>query len=193
MPWGTHAYIISARTAERMVLTAELMVERSRLPSDTFHTTSWQLDGEDIKIDHYLSLFYSELTPQTDRQRCRAPPPACVTSLSRLFFCITVQVAYSSTCRWVVFDSTPEVPFRYGNVSWARNGGCQCGCMDMAACAAQGRAPVWGMGLIAQHTCREHVQELPLWWQVRPLQPAFQWKCHMAEVLDLDLPAPVSQ
>ena len=70
MPWGTHAYIISAQQAERMALTAELMVARSRLPFDDFHTTSWQLDGEDIKIDHYLSLFYSQLTTMADKQRC---------------------------------------------------------------------------------------------------------------------------
>jgi hypothetical protein len=70
MPWGTHAYIISAQQAERMALTAELMVARSRLPFDDFHTTSWQLDGEDIKIDHYLSLFYSQLTTKADKHRC---------------------------------------------------------------------------------------------------------------------------
>ena len=69
MPWGTHAYIISAQQAERMALTAEYMIQRSRLPVDDFHTTTWQLDGEDIKIDHYLSVYYSELTPESDKHR----------------------------------------------------------------------------------------------------------------------------
>lgn len=69
--------------------------------------------------------------------------------------------------RWVVFDSPAEQPFRYGGVSWARNGGCQCSCADMAACAAEGRAPAWGMGLVAQHTCREQVDRVPVWHQVR--------------------------
>ena len=31
---GTHAYIISAQQAERMALTAEYMIQRSRLPVD---------------------------------------------------------------------------------------------------------------------------------------------------------------
>ena len=52
-----------------MLLTATMMVERSRHPSSDFHTTSWQLDGEDIKIDHYLSMYYSRLTPLEDKRR----------------------------------------------------------------------------------------------------------------------------
>lgn len=70
MPWGTHAYIVSSRQAERMALTADMMIQRSKHPVDDFHTTSWQLDGEDIKIDHYLSMYYSDLTPQDDKRRC---------------------------------------------------------------------------------------------------------------------------
>ena len=70
MPWGTHAYIVSSRQAERMALTADMMIQRSKRPVDDFHTTSWQLDGEDIKIDHYLSMYYSDLTPQDDKRRC---------------------------------------------------------------------------------------------------------------------------
>ncbi len=66
-----------------------------------------------------------------------------------------------------MFDSPVEAPFVYGGVSWARNGGCQCGCADMAACAAEGRAPAWGMGLVAQHTCREQVDRVPIWHMVR--------------------------
>ena len=100
MPWGTHAYIISAQTAERMALTAGLMVARSRLPADGFHTTAWQLDGEDIKIDHYLSLFYSELTPQADRQRCGGPTPAaCAWNPSRPpCFCCMLYVLHGICC-----------------------------------------------------------------------------------------------
>lgn len=69
MPWGTHAYIVSSRQAERMALTADMMIARSRHPVDDFHTTSWQLDGEDLKIDHYLSMYYTDLTPQDDKRR----------------------------------------------------------------------------------------------------------------------------
>jgi hypothetical protein len=69
MPWGTHAYILSSRQAERMALTADMMIARSRHPVDDFHTTSWQLDGEDLKIDHYLSMYYTDLTPQDDKRR----------------------------------------------------------------------------------------------------------------------------
>jgi hypothetical protein len=71
-----------------------------------------------------------------------------------------------------VFDSPPEAPFRYGGVEWARNGGCQCGCADLAACAGEGRAPAWGMGLVAQHTCRERVDRVPIWHQVRLAGPS---------------------
>ncbi len=73
----------------------------------------------------------------------------------------------------MVFDSPAEEPFRYGNVSWARNGGCQCSCANMAACAAEGRAPAWGMGLVAQHTCREQVDRVPVWHQVRSVLSHF--------------------
>lgn len=78
-PWGTHAYIISAHLAERMALLAKLMVERSKMPVPSvtvqgepywFHTTSWVLDGEDMKIDHFLSLVYDSLTPRSDKSRC---------------------------------------------------------------------------------------------------------------------------
>lgn len=77
MPWGTHAYIVSSRQAERMALTADMMIARSKHPVDDFHTTSWQLDGEDIKIDHYLSMYYSDLTPQDDRRRCVTQKNVC--------------------------------------------------------------------------------------------------------------------
>ena len=91
MPWGTHAYVVSSRQAERMALTADMMIARSRHPADDFHTTSWQLDGEDLKIDHYLSMYYTDLTPQDDKRRWDQPPlweiaihvnTACAFSLS---------------------------------------------------------------------------------------------------------------
>jgi hypothetical protein len=88
-------------------------------------------------------------------------------------------------CRWVVFDSPAEVPFKYGNVTWIRNGGCQCSCADMAACAAEGRAPAWGMGLVAQHTCRERVERVPVWHKARPFH---QLKCDCMRWCTLMLP-----
>ena len=72
MPWGTHAYIVTSRQAESMLLTATMMIERSKHPSGGFHSTSWQLDGEDFKIDHYLSMYYSRLTPHGRQEKARA-------------------------------------------------------------------------------------------------------------------------
>jgi len=72
LPWGTHAYVIGAAQAERMARLADLLVARSAHPVDEMHTTTWQLDGEDIKIDHFLSLVYSNLTVAAERSR-RAP------------------------------------------------------------------------------------------------------------------------
>ena len=72
LPWGTHAYVISAGQAERMARLADLLVSRSAHPVDDMHTTTWQLDGEDVKIDHFLSLVYSNLTIASERSR-RAP------------------------------------------------------------------------------------------------------------------------
>ncbi len=69
LPWGTHAYIISAAQAERMARLADLLVSRSQHPVDDMHTTTWQLDGEDVKIDHFLSLVYSNLTLSSERSR----------------------------------------------------------------------------------------------------------------------------
>ena len=69
LPWGTHAYVISAGQAERMARLADLLVSRSAHPVDAMHTTTWQLDGEDVKIDHFLSLVYSNLTIASERSR----------------------------------------------------------------------------------------------------------------------------
>ena len=73
LPWGTHAYVISAAQAERMARLADLLLARSMHPVDDMHSTTWQLDGEDVKIDHFLSLVYSNLTLAADRSR-RAKP-----------------------------------------------------------------------------------------------------------------------
>ncbi len=69
LPWGTHAYVIGAAQAERMARLADLLVARSAHPVDEMHTTTWQLDGEDVKIDHFLSLVYSNLTVAAERSR----------------------------------------------------------------------------------------------------------------------------
>jgi hypothetical protein len=79
MPWGTHAYIITADLAERMVRLADYMLERSMKPAPVstgpdgaphwFHTTSWTLDGEDIKIDHFLNMVYEHLTRKSDAHK----------------------------------------------------------------------------------------------------------------------------
>ncbi len=61
--------------------------------------------------------------------------------------------------RWLVFDSPPDTPFRLGNVTWARHGGCECNCDDVDQCARYGLAPAVGTGLAAQHICRRRVEE----------------------------------
>lgn len=58
-----------------------------------------------------------------------------------------------------MFDSPPDTPFRYGNVSWARHGGCECSCDDVEQCARYGLAPAVGTGLAAQHICRSDVDQ----------------------------------
>ncbi|KAK9828076.1 hypothetical protein WJX81_000538 [Elliptochloris bilobata] len=138
LPWGTHAYIISAAQAERMGRLVDLMVARSAHPVDDMHTTTWQLDGEDVKIDHFLSLVYSNLTLAADRSR------------------------------WLVFDSPPDTPFRLGNVSWARHGGCECSCDNIEQCARYGLAPAVGVGLAAQHICRRNVDQVVRWQETLP-------------------------
>ena len=55
-----------------MARLADLLVARSAHPVDEMHTTTWQLDGEDVKIDHFLSLVYSNLPVAAERSR-RAP------------------------------------------------------------------------------------------------------------------------
>ena len=52
-----------------MARLADLLVSRSAHPVDDMHTTTWQLDGEDVKIDHFLSLVYSNLTIASERSR----------------------------------------------------------------------------------------------------------------------------
>ncbi len=64
--------------------------------------------------------------------------------------------------RWLVFDSPPDTPFRLGNVSWARHGGCECNCDDVEECARYGLAPAVGVGLAAQHICRRQVDQVSL-------------------------------
>ena len=56
VPYGTHAYIISAEMAERLSLSAVHMISRARLVIGD--RSAWQLDGHDIKIDHFLRNFY---------------------------------------------------------------------------------------------------------------------------------------
>ena len=72
---------------------------------------------------------------------------------ARRFICVV------SPRRWLVFDSPPDTPFRYGNVSWARHGGCECSCDDVEQCVRYGLAPAVGTGLAAQHICRSDVAQ----------------------------------
>ncbi len=56
---------------------AEYMMSRSRLPAvdnatnytGHEHKTAWQLDGDDIKIDHFIKNFYKHLVPHDDRSK----------------------------------------------------------------------------------------------------------------------------
>lgn len=67
LPMGSHAYIVDALTAERLAKLGEYMMHRSmRHDGDR---SSWQIDGDDIKIDHYLKNYYDYLVPKEDRSR----------------------------------------------------------------------------------------------------------------------------
>ena len=68
LPWGTHAYIIRAETAERMANLGEWMISRAR--KNTKDKTPWALDGDDIKIDHFIGNFYKKLVNEVERERC---------------------------------------------------------------------------------------------------------------------------
>lgn len=72
MSRGTHAYIIDAETAERLALLGTHMIERAH--KHAFQRASaWQLDGHDIKIDHFLKVYYDSLLPERDRSRSSRP------------------------------------------------------------------------------------------------------------------------
>lgn len=67
VPYGAHAYIISAKTAERLALLGDHLISRAR--RGVGQRTAWQLDGDDIKIDHFLRNYYQSLLPVTDRAK----------------------------------------------------------------------------------------------------------------------------
>ena len=67
MPWGTHAYIIRAETAERLANFGEWMINRARKHNGD--KTPWRLDGDDIRIDHFIRNYYRNLVTEADRQR----------------------------------------------------------------------------------------------------------------------------
>lgn len=66
-PYGTHAYIIEAETAERMALYGEYIVGRSKMNDGD--KIPWSLDGDDIKIDHFIKNFYEKLLPKEEQHR----------------------------------------------------------------------------------------------------------------------------
>ncbi len=66
-PWGTHAYIISAIAAEYLLNLASWMLQRAALQNGD--KSAWELDGDDIKIDHFLKNYYEHLLPARHRQR----------------------------------------------------------------------------------------------------------------------------
>ena len=67
-PWGTHAYIIEAETAERLLLLGNHFIERARRHASK-RASSWQLDGHDIKIDHFIKNYYDDLLPRRHRSK----------------------------------------------------------------------------------------------------------------------------
>ncbi len=67
-PWGTHAYVVDAETAERLALLGTHMMDRARLHAAR-RASAWQLDGHDIKIDHFIKNYYDSLLPQRLRSR----------------------------------------------------------------------------------------------------------------------------
>ena len=67
-PWGTHAYIIEAETAERLLLLGNHIIDRARRHASK-RASSWQLDGHDIKIDHFIKNYYDDLLPRQHRSK----------------------------------------------------------------------------------------------------------------------------
>ena len=67
-PWGTHAYIMEAETAERLLLLGNHVIDRARRHASK-RASSWQLDGHDIKIDHFLKNYYDDLLPRRHRSK----------------------------------------------------------------------------------------------------------------------------
>ena len=66
-PYGTHAYIVSAELAEKLARQAKLLIDRAELNVSTRST--WELDGHDIKIDHFILNYYVHLTTYHERPR----------------------------------------------------------------------------------------------------------------------------
>ncbi len=75
IPYGTHAYIISAKTAERLALLVDHMISRAR--KGVPERTAWQLDGDDIKVDHFLRNYYQWLLPKPDHLKCALTSSEC--------------------------------------------------------------------------------------------------------------------
>ncbi len=76
LPWGTHAYIIGAELAERLLLLGEYIISRSRLNNED--KSAWVLDGDDIKIDHFINNYYNRMLPKEERSKCALIwPPVC--------------------------------------------------------------------------------------------------------------------
>ena len=72
-PWGTHAYIISLSAAERLSNLGSWMIQRAALENDD--KSAWELDGDDIKIDHFIRNYYDHLLPAKDRNRYAETQP----------------------------------------------------------------------------------------------------------------------
>ena len=67
IPWGTHAYIISADLAERLAKILEWMIQRALI--ERADKSTWELDGDDLNSDHFIRNYYNFLTPIKERKR----------------------------------------------------------------------------------------------------------------------------
>ena len=108
----------------------------STLPSMS-RSRGWRAD---IKIDHFIKVYYDSLLPTAQR------------------------------ASWAVFESPAGQPWSHGGVTAAHSNDCNCNCTHVEQCVRDGKAPlIWANGLVAQHNCRNAIDRLSAWQKVTAL------------------------
>ena len=181
-PWGTHAYIISAVMAEQLANLGKWMIHRAALVNED--KSAWELDGDDIKIDHFIKNYYDQLLPAEHRQRY-ITRDSFICGLHEAYACLWPSPAcgYGSTSpsgalcsyRWMIFGTPKAIPWSFGSVVSSASNGCRCECEDIDDCIMAGRAPIApSTGLASQHNCGNRIGHLKKWHKVRRISDVFR-------------------